>query len=120
MVQICVGGVRHVVVDVDPEGRIGCGMKGVFAEARFGGAVKGDTDLRIDGVCWRSLDFVASREKGDVFRESVFVDVVHCFSNRFECVTECDLGADGICVWADMAKENEGVVSSEGVGYFLE
>jgi hypothetical protein len=41
------------------------------------------------------------------------------FTHLLKSVSESDLGTDRISVWSNVAKNDEGVVGADGVGYFL-
>lgn len=58
VVEVGVFGVGDVVIDVDPGGGLRCGVKGVFAESGFGGAVECDGDLDVDWLGGRGLNFI--------------------------------------------------------------
>lgn len=108
------------MVDVDPESSLAGCVEGIVSEAGLGGTVESDGYLNIERLSGWGLNLITARQKSQVVGRAVLVDVMHGFTHLLKSVAEGDLGADGVTVWSDVAKDDEGVVSADSVSYFLE
>lgn len=110
-IHVAVAGVAFVVIDDDEFFRVRNRVEAFGAEALVVGGVEGEHDVEIfQGLLGRKREPVAGGEKGEAFLHSVLVPHPHVFAEGAERGGERELGADGVAVGADVAKEDEALV----------